>query len=272
VIRTPLRSRNRGFTLIELLVVIAIIAVLIGLLLPAVQKVRESAARSQSKNNLKQMGIAINAFGDQPTNKLPPAFGTYNGKAGFSLFFHFLPRIEGDNAYKTATVTAYIPVFYAPLDNSHPGNNNQISYASNQNLFSPAGVNANGTTPGNVSFPSCFGTKGSSNIIMFTERYSISSSATHTWATQNTYISIGAPPCQVQFGVQNTVATDAYAQAFTTAGSLAGLGDGSVRDINTSINNTPWTGNGTAYASYAVFNWAGDPSGASAATPPPSNW
>jgi len=92
-------TRRPGFTLIELLVVIAIIAILIGLLLPAVQKVREAAARTKCNNNLKQMALACHAANDAQ-GQLPPQAGNYGGAIYGPLMFHMLPYIEQDQLWR----------------------------------------------------------------------------------------------------------------------------------------------------------------------------
>src|SRR5689334_18445742 len=93
--------RWRGFTLIELLVVIAIIAILIGLLVPAVQKVRESAARAQCQNNMKQITLATHTCNDT-FRRMPPMAGNFGGAYLAPLFFHLLPLVEQGNVWKMA--------------------------------------------------------------------------------------------------------------------------------------------------------------------------
>lgn len=211
-----LLKRWRGFTLIELLVVIAIIAILIGLLVPAVQKVREAAARTQSTNNLKQISLALHSCNDvqkalpQVAGSLPRDLGWTTGwsianyGAGHygSAMYHLLPFIEQDPLYKgpgwnsnpawTTWTGSSVPIstFIAPLDSTMPSSGigswaslGLTSYAGNTQALGYIPYDGNNPPSyylwygPNKSIPKTF-RDGTSNTVVWAERYAVCGNGT----------------------------------------------------------------------------------------------
>jgi type II secretory pathway pseudopilin PulG len=181
--------------------VIAIIAILIGLLLPAVQKVREAAARSKCSNNLKQMALAVHNANDT-FGRLPPLAGTYGGAYLAPFMFHILPFIEQGNVWKLATYQGFIvpcwdtpgatagsylrqtaiATYKCPSDPTFNQNvatdwfPGDISVAANWQVFGNRNLNtmaattsSNSDWDGQAKLPATF-SDGTSNTVMFAEK------------------------------------------------------------------------------------------------------
>jgi len=272
---------RRGFTLIELLVVIAIIAILIGLLLPAVQKVREAAARMQCSNNLKQLGTALHNYASANQDKVPGGVqGGCSGNPnypGSPFLFSLLPYIEQDNVYRAVSQsgaswgnaggvngqTVVIKAFLCPSDSSH---NNGIgpntgwsisSYSRNWYMFDQGGgyqPQAGGHywtlskyTIGNIP-------DGTSNTLAITERYAYMSA--YGWSSlwshhgQDRYHWGYAQWATVygawgayppQVGIRSTQAHPYYANGGHSTTVQCLQMDGSVRGVGGSVNSTMWS-------------------------------
>lgn len=174
--RKPAMSRHKAFTLLELLVVIGIVAVLLGLLIPAVQKVRETAARIQGTNNLKQVGLAIHSYSSSNGDHLPIS------QSNYSAFFVILPYLDhGDyyaevQAHKRPPSSNYrVRLYISPSDPTLRDLADQAgpaSYAYNAQVFVDGVTKRPADTLINA-YPD-----GTSNSIALTEHYAINCGST----------------------------------------------------------------------------------------------
>ena len=265
-----LRNPGRGFTLIELLVVIAIIAVLIGLLVPAVQKVREAAARAECENNVKQMLLGIHDFHE--THHYCPLASGYQGQGQWngqytSLHFQILPFIEQEplfnllppNGRGEDMLTQPMPkIFHCPSDfstgpnGSLPGNPSigLTSYPANAQGFGDqwrggpfARIPAN--------FPD-----GTSNTVAIAERYGYCNGMpllwpmahdeefcpmfAYNWDYYNNWTTLNR--LDLMFQIRPTAQECDYntTQTAHTGVMTIGLVDGSVRGVGAGVSLGTW--------------------------------
>ncbi|MFN0196391.1 MAG: DUF1559 domain-containing protein [Planctomycetaceae bacterium] len=194
----PVPSRRRGFTLIELLVVIAIIAILIALLLPAVQQAREAARRTQCRNHLKQIGLALHNY-ESSFTVLPPSatvdlsVSVTGNNGSWSVHGRILPYLDQANLYnvvdlsiawdfQTAISGLKIPVYACPSDPQSdkvrdPGGGRALLYPTTYGfnfgtwfVFNPAtGAYGDGAFAPNATIRLAHFTDGTSNTLMAAE-------------------------------------------------------------------------------------------------------
>lgn len=250
-------SRRDGFTLIELLVVLGIIAVLIALLLPAVQKVREAAARVESMNNMRQIVLASQNFASIHKNRLPSVDGTRDtANWGKSLFTALLPYIEQENqerlqeqAQKSPiSVAMFVRTYISPADftvYSMPEGYSSPSYEPS----APCSYAANAEVfAGNPSLTYTF-RDGTSNTITFAEHYATCRSITFHYhltssigaATFAGYFQVRpettflSPNLTFQIAPPFNRCDAGLAQTPHPAGMITAFGDGSIRILGPGI-------------------------------------
>jgi prepilin-type N-terminal cleavage/methylation domain-containing protein/prepilin-type processing-associated H-X9-DG protein len=270
-------AKRRGFTLIELLVVLAIIGILIGLLLSAVQKVRESANRVACFNNARQFTLATLNFHDH-YDRLPPGIGNVGQNAWGTWWYHLLPFVEQENLYESSRIGGMYSLA-----------NNGVASRSFRLLFCPSdpSVPSDGTVSDETGFPwgatSYCGSvwlacqldsagnmistsyacripasipDGTSNTIMYGEHYAVCTNAANpsggsSWSYYR--LDNAAPPLWAALWVSDSQSMfqvrpnpfqgncdPTFASTPHTGGMTVSMCDGSVRTLSGSISPTVW--------------------------------
>jgi prepilin-type N-terminal cleavage/methylation domain-containing protein/prepilin-type processing-associated H-X9-DG protein len=275
---SPLR---RAFTLIELLVVIAIIAVLVGLLLPAVQKVREAAARLRCKNNLKQIGLALHNYHDR-NHALPPGYATQIAPSGAEIgpgwgwAAHLLDDLEQNNVKRQIDFgmtiggsahivprTQILKVFLCPSDNdigtfTTAGVPVQVAPANYVGVFGTNEIEDNPGAGNGTFFRNSkvrFGDilDGLSSTYVVGERSSDIALATWTGAIPGAQVPLVRDPAEIEGhfllvlgrGDHQPNHPHSHIDDFYSRhaqGLNCLFGDGSVHSIGNSINPVVWAG------------------------------
>jgi prepilin-type N-terminal cleavage/methylation domain-containing protein len=249
---------RRGFTLIELLVVIAIIAVLIALLLPAVQQAREAARRTQCKNNLKQLGLALHNYHDK-ANVFPPGcidFGSGTRVIGTAFTVGLLPEFDQAPLFNQLSAPGHLIITGLPTTDAGfaaaPYNNQLASVLSP--LKCPSDVGGNTVTNANVSTDRSTG----ATVVAVTNRFGRSNyPAVAGWAGTLTEVALTTPPSGGALGA-TPVLTSSFRGVFGQ-NSRIGIRDMTDGTSNVIVIGERYSPRAEAVTDVGHANWAANP-------------